>query len=191
MSDSLPLRCNCRKKEVTSLRCSRCFAPICPNCSKNAPVGMICRQCASSGRSPAYQVDGASLAKAAPVCLIVAIFGGWLLATLGGLGFFAAFVAFLYGFGVGEVGYRLTGRKRGRSIEIMVGTCILIGILAGFAIHFSIPEFAHAPYAIPFDRDGDPLPVTQELIRLTLLNPWSYATIAISVFGGVCRIRRE
>ena len=191
MTDSLPLRCKCRKKEVTSLRCSRCFVPICPDCSKIAPVGMICRQCASSARSPAYQVDGASLAKAASVCLIVAIFGGWLLATLGGLGFFAMFVAFLYGFGVGDIGYRLTGRKRGMSIEIMVGTCILIGILAGFAVHFAIPEFAHAPLAPAFDGEGDPLPKTQDLVRLALINPWNYVTIIVSVFGGVCRIRRD
>ena len=152
---------------------------------------MICRQCASSGRSPIYQVDGSSLAKAVPVCLIVAIFGGWLLTTLGGLGFFAIFVAFLYGFGVGDIGYRLTGRKRGMSIEIMVGTCILIGVLTGFAIHFAIPAFAHAPTASTFDGNVDPLPTTNDLVRLALINPWNYVTIIVSVFGGVCRIRRD
>lgn len=191
MTSPLPLRCNCRKKAQTSLRCSRCSAPICPDCSKYAPVGMICKQCASAGRSPIYQVEPSVLAKSVPVTLLAAVFGGWLVATISGIGFFAMFVSFLYGFGIGDIGMRLTGRKRGAAIEIMVGICVLIGLISGFAIHIFLPSAALGHPVPSYNYYQDEPVSSMQLITTALINPWNYASIAVGVFGAVCRIRRD
>ena len=186
-----PLRCKCRKKQVTSLRCSRCFVPICPDCSKNAPVGMICKQCASAGRSPIYQVDAATLAKAAPLCLLTAIVGGFFLTASTGFSFFSVFLSFVYGFCVADIGYRMSGRKRGTGMEIMVGTCVALGLICAFAIHFSVPGIANFPYAGSIDRDGASLPTAMELAKSALMNPFNYLLIGTGIFGAICRIRRD
>ncbi len=191
MTSPLPLRCNCRKKAQTSLRCSRCSAPICPDCSKYAPVGMICKQCASAGRSPIYQVEPSVLAKSIPVTLLAAVFGGWLVSTLSALGFFAMFVSFLYGFGIGDIGMRLTGRKRGVAIEIMVGACVLIGLVSGFAINILLPSVTLGHPAPSYNLYPDEPVDSMRFLTAALINPWNYATIAIGAFGAICRIRRD
>src|SRR5437764_8246786 len=137
MTSSVPVRCKCRKQAETGLRCSRCFVPICPDCSRPAPVGMLCRDCARGKPSHLYQVDPKSFAIAVPVTLAAGLFGGWLMASIGHIGFFGAFAGFIYGMAVGEVALRLTGRKRGLQMEIMAGACVLLGLLGGHAIHIT------------------------------------------------------
>src|SRR5476651_635259 len=97
MTSSTPMRCKCRKQAITGLRCSRCFVPICPDCSRPAPVGMLCSDCARGKPSHLYQLDPRSFAAAIPVTLAAALFGGWLMASVRGLGFFAMFIGYLYG----------------------------------------------------------------------------------------------
>src|ERR1051325_2194451 len=104
MTTDLPLRCKCRRQAVTSLRCSRCSVPICPDCSTPAPVGMLCRECASNKKTRLYQVSAGSLTVAIPACLLTATFGGWLLSDLiGGFGFYRLLLGFVYGLVVAEV----------------------------------------------------------------------------------------
>jgi hypothetical protein len=186
MTSEAPTRCKCRKQAVTGLRCSRCFVPICPDCSRPAPVGMICRECERGKPSHLYIVEPRSFALAIPVTLAAALFGGWLMSTIRGIGFFGMFAGFLYGMAVGEVALRLTGRKRGIQMEIMAGACALIGIVGGYAFQFLLLSTvgpAHADLAGPEVLD----PAT--LAMMMLVDPWMYVTTAVSVFGAVTRVR--
>ena len=186
MTSTAPVRCKCRKQAVTGLRCSRCFVPICPDCSRPAPVGMLCGECARGKPSHLYQVDPKRFAVAIPVTLAAALFGGWLMATVRGLAFFGMFAGFLYGMAVGEIALRLTNRKRGLQMEIMAGCCVLLGLVGGHAIHLlvAISTFSGAPLA-PGAEAMDP----SYLVLRVLLDPWMYVTFAVSVFGAVSRIR--
>ncbi len=127
---SLPLRCKCRRKAVTSLRCSRCSVPICPDCSTVAPVGMLCSGCGNMRNAPVFQMDAGSTALAALATLAVAAVGGWLLSSIQ-FGIFNLLLAFLLGLAVAETAMRVTGRKRGPRMEALVGTCTALGILIG------------------------------------------------------------
>lgn len=136
MSDSFPLRCKCRRQSVTSLRCSRCFVPICPDCSTPAPVGMLCRECATNKPSRLYEVAPQSLGLAALASLATGLFCGWLLMGLGlSFGFFGLWGALGVGLAVGEVALRVTGRKRGLKMEILSGVSAALGILGGWALN--------------------------------------------------------
>lgn len=43
--------CSWHPDRATSLRCSRCGRPACPECLTNASVGQQCRQCVADGRA--------------------------------------------------------------------------------------------------------------------------------------------
>ncbi|HLK55005.1 MAG TPA: hypothetical protein VKU00_00485 [Chthonomonadaceae bacterium] len=173
MTATQPLRCKCRRQAVTSLRCSRCSVPICPDCSIPAAVGMLCRECASNKKSRLYQVSAGSMALAIPACLLAAAFGGWLLTSIGmGFGFFGIAFGFLYGLAIAEIALRITGRKRGLTMEILAGGSAFLGIIAGWLITDSThPLFNHAYFL------------------WHLSNPWSYVLLGVAIFGAVNRIR--
>jgi hypothetical protein len=186
MTSTAPLRCKCRKQAETGLRCSRCFIPICPDCSRPAPVGMICGECARGKPSHLYQVDPKSFALAIPVTLVAALFGGWLLATIRYMGFFGMFAGFLYGMAVGEIALRLTGRKRGLPMEIMAGVCVIAGIVGGHGIQFLAESSTIG--ANPLYAGGDGFDATTLALGY-LMNPWMYVSMGVAVFGAVSRIR--
>jgi len=173
MTTALPLRCRCRRHEITSLRCARCNVPICPHCSVVAPAGQLCRECASGRKSRLYQVGPKSLALAILACLATAVLGGWLLASLlMGFGFFVLWFSYLYGLIIAEVALRVTGRKRGPLMEILAGTCAAVGILAGwlFVVPAGSPEFISA-------------------LGRHLFQPWSLLVLGLAIFAAVTRIR--
>jgi hypothetical protein len=141
-----PIRCNCRRRAITGLRCSRCETPICPDCSVVGAVGSLCRACGSPHNRPLFQVGAGRLALAYVVCLAVGTAGGYVLfGMFRGFGFFQLRGAFLYGLAVGEVALRVTGRKRGPQMEILAGVCAAIGLFLGWAAavgHGAIPGAA-------------------------------------------------
>lgn len=166
------MRCKCRRQAITSLRCSRCSVPICPDCSRVAPVGHLCRECASNKKSRLYQVSAGSLVLAFLACSAVAAFGGWLVVSAFRWGIFGILAAFIYGMGVAEVALRVTGRKRGLKMEILAGTCALLGIVVGLlltSLRYAGPE-GGGLYALFFD-------------------PWLYAQAIVAVFGAVNHTR--
>ena len=173
MTTALPLRCQCRRHEITSLRCARCSVPICPHCSIVAPAGQLCRECASGKKSRLYQVGPKNLALAILACLTAAALGGWLLASLGmSFGFFALWFGYLYGLIIAEVALRVTGRKRGPVMEILAGTCAALGVLAGWLL------------VTPADS-----PAFADAFLRHLFNPWSLLVLGLVVFAAVTRIR--
>lgn len=173
MTAETTLRCKCRKQAPTSLRCSRCFVPICPDCSRVAPVGMLCRECATGQKSHLYEVSAGGLARGFVISLAIATFGGWLLATMGGIGFFYLWLGFLYGLGVAEIALRATGRKRGTQMEIMTGVSCVAGIVLGWLIYAMTQE----------------LPDLGSFLFMYLKDPWAYVGIAAALFGAIGRIR--
>ena len=117
-------RCARHPKVETALSCSRCDTPICPDCAVSAPVGMLCPNCASLGRSPLYQVRPERFALAAVAGIVAGTLAGFILQQIG---FFILFVAPLIGGLLGEVILRATGRKRGPRLEFLAGASVIIG----------------------------------------------------------------
>ena len=171
MTTSASLRCQCRRKAETSLSCSRCDAPICPDCSVVAPVGMICRACARGGKNLLHQVSPGRFALAAAACLAASLFGGWVLASrVVGFDFMGLWAAFLFGIGIGEIALRITGRKRGRLMEILAGSSVVLGVAGGVAIDLLLhPETAGRAFY--------------------LTNPLTYVMLILATISAVGRIR--
>lgn len=185
MSSSTPLRCKCRKQAVTSLRCSRCSVPICPDCSRPAPVGMLCRECASNKKSRLYQVSAGSFALASLASVAAAALGGWILTspdfTVGWM--FEILLGFALGTGVGEVALRVTGRKRGLKMEIMGGVCACAGLLLGYAINWKLHPMPQTPDMEAL-RAMMPMGIMPPLFSSTML-----LLIGVTIVGAVNRIR--
>jgi hypothetical protein len=146
---------------------------------------MLCRDCARGKPSHLYQVDPKSFAIAIPVTLIAALFGGWLMATIRGIGFFGLFAGFLYGMAVGEIALRLTGRKRGLPIELLAGVSVLVGLLGGHAIQFLIETSSLSAHTYV---DAEPMTAAALAIGY-FMNPWMYVSAGVAIFGAVSRIR--
>ena len=169
-----PSRCKCRKQAITSLRCSRCSVLICPDCSKMYPVGMLCTGCArGTSSSRLTTLTPSNFAKTLIACLLVSIGMGWLLASLGGFGIMSIIWGGLFhGLAVSEAGLRVSGRKLGTQIEILVGSCIVIGPVVGWTLN-----------ALRLD-----VPVGEVLLA-HLMNPYSWAMLIFAVVVGVGRFR--
>ena len=168
------MRCQCRRKAVTSLRCSRCNVPICPDCSKMYSAGILCRTCVRGGKSSRlYELSPANFAKTFLVCLPVGIFTGWLLASLGGFGLMAALWGGLgHGLAVSEAGLRVSGRKLGWKIETLVGFCAANGLIVGWILTSM--------------RSGGPF---REILLAHLFSPWSWVALIIATVVAVGRFR--
>ena len=177
------MRCKCRRQAETGLRCTRCNVPICPDCSRNAPVGFLCRTCAGGRRdSPLYQVSLQGLALGTLGCLTTGVFGGWIMAAYGYQnGLFGGFLAFVYGIVVAEVGLRITGRKRGLQMEIMTGTCAALGLIGGLLIELLTTPLQHT-------QDGDVIPLATAM-NDAFMYPMFYLFIAVAIYGAISRVR--
>lgn len=174
MSSASPtMRCKCRRQAVTTLRCARCSVPICPQCSIVAPAGQLCRECADNRPSRLYQVNTGTLGRTALACLATALFGGWILTGVGaGYGFFQLWGAFFYAIILTEVALRMSGRKRGLKMEILVGSCAVIGLLGGTLLNAT-------------QRGAEPL----EVLLQFFLQPWNWVALLIAVGISIARLR--
>lgn len=188
MSD-YPLRCHCRLKAETHLRCSRCNVPICPNCSVVAPAGSLCKSCATGHSRGLASLDPQTFAKTVAVALAAGIVGGWLIVNFGlGFGLFGLWFAFLYGGGVAEAALRASGRKRGTIMEFISVGGVVAGLLCG-AWLAARSYAAHAYGVPPPDFDVIEPVVVRPPIDIILSNPLFWVHGAIAVFSAVSRIR--
>ena len=92
---------------------------------------------------------------------------------MSGFGFFFFWFCFLYGLAIGELTLRVTGRKRGVSMEILVGSAVGIGLIVGVILNAVLGS------------GGDP----SETLLDALRKPWSYVAIGIAIFAAVGRVR--
>ncbi len=152
-ADSMPLElpeasgaalgfCMNHPNRETGLHCTSCDRPICADCVRPAVVGQLCPECARARRPVNYQVGVSDLLISGAVALgfafIMSIVAGFGLAMIG---FFGLFLAIILGPSTGELLVRLLeriNRKRGRSIQIMVGVCYGLGALPVVIFFFNI-----------------------------------------------------
>jgi len=118
------MQCARHPKTETALTCTRCAAPICPQCMVAGAVGFLCPGCASLGKSPLYQVKPGRFALALLAGVAAGAIAGVVLQYIG---FFVLFVSPFIGGIVGEIILRATGRKRGTRVEVLAGASVVVG----------------------------------------------------------------
>lgn len=134
LSPADTLYCYIHPDRETGLRCTSCDRPICGECAQRAAVGQLCPECAKARRPVNYQVSAANLIVAGTVALIYGVLITFIAAQLlGRIGFFGFFVAFLLGPVAGDllvrISDRLTHNKKGRSMQLAVAGCFVLGAL--------------------------------------------------------------
>src|SRR5262245_52184755 len=129
------MQCYKHPNVETFLRCGKCDKPICTECMLIGPAGTRCRECASPRSTALYQVSVDRLLLGVLAALVPAVFGGYVIAAAFRFGFFMLWLALFYGAGVAEVLWRVSNRKRARSIEVASGATTFTGMLAGLAIY--------------------------------------------------------
>lgn len=151
------VHCTWHPDRETLLRCARCDKPMCPECSRQHPVGLRCKECARQTRSPLYKVSPGGYALAALGAIVSGSGAALLLAALFGLvgGIFTLLVGFVAGGLVGaplaEVVSIAAGRKRGRGLVYTAAAGMLIGIVvaigaAGLVRGLSINPLGYLAY---------------------------------------------
>jgi hypothetical protein len=118
----------------TGLHCIQCGRPICGECATMTPVGQLCPDDRRARRPSNYKVSAGDmliggvvgLFASALVALVLSLF-------LGRMGFFGFLIIFMVGPAIAEfivrVVDRVTKLKRGRPMQITVGSAIVVGTL--------------------------------------------------------------
>jgi hypothetical protein len=133
------LHCTWHPDRETLLRCTRCGRPMCVECAVRHPVGMRCKACVRELRSPIYVVSPVQLAAGGTVAFALSVMAGGLLSAFSGaVHIFFWFIAFLAGSaagaGIADLSGRAAGRKRGRTLALVVAVSAVVGTLAGFVL---------------------------------------------------------
>lgn len=168
------MRCARHPNVETVIRCGKCETPVCPDCSVMGPAGLRCRDCAGFRSSHLYRVSVDRLGLGIAAALVAALVGGYLLATAFRIGFFLLWGGLLIGGGVGEVLLRVTGRKRGPTVEIAAGLCAALGAVGGLALWFIASGYSPTP---------------SMLAGFLSRHPFYLFSLGVMVFSAVSRIR--
>ena len=115
----------------TVVSCGRCDKPLCPRCMIFASVGVRCRDCAQLRRPPQYTLTTRVHARVLPTAAALALICGFLLSLVPRLGLLAsAVIGFLIGVLVSDVLGRVSGYKRGRTMQAIAGATVIVSILS-------------------------------------------------------------
>jgi hypothetical protein len=118
----------------TGLHCIQCGRPICAECATMTSVGQLCPEDRRARRPRNYQTSARDVIiggvvaffASAAVALVLSLF-------VGRMGFFGFFIIFLVGPAIAEFIVRVvdwaTKLKRGRPMQIAVGTAVVVGTL--------------------------------------------------------------
>jgi hypothetical protein len=118
----------------TGLHCIQCGRPICAECATMTSVGQLCPEDRRARRPRNYQTSARDVIiggvvaffASAVVALVLSLF-------VGRMGFFGFFIIFLVGPAIAEFIVRVvdwaTKLKRGRPMQIAVGTAVVVGTL--------------------------------------------------------------
>jgi hypothetical protein len=118
----------------TGLHCIQCGRPICAECATMTPVGQLCPDDRRARRPSNYKVSTTDVV----IGGVVAFFASALVALVlslfvGRMGFFGFFIIFMVGPAIAEfivrVVDRVTKLKRGRPMQIAVGSAVVVGTL--------------------------------------------------------------
>ena len=134
------MKCAAHPDVETDLRCGKCGRPICPRCMVQTPVGARCPDCAKVRRLPTYEVSARHYLIAAGVGLGVAAAVGVCWALLWGLLphlYLYLLLAAAAGYAIGELVSLSINRKRGRGLQAIAASCMVVSFGIGFLfIHF-------------------------------------------------------
>ncbi len=128
------LRCTWHADRETLLRCARCDKPMCPECSRQHPVGLRCKECMRETRSPLYKVSTARYFAAGLTAVAAGSAAALILAAVFGLvsGFLTMIIGFLAGGILGtpiaEAVSVSAGRKRGRGLVYAAAAGMVLGV---------------------------------------------------------------
>lgn len=135
-----PTMCARHPDVETGLACGRCGTPICPKCLVYTPAGTRCPTCATIGRPKMYVLGPLDYAKAVGTAVVVGLVLGVPAALVfgpsGRLGIFSLLLGGAVGYGVGialgEALNLVTGRKRGREMQMIATGGVLLVALTRF-----------------------------------------------------------
>jgi hypothetical protein len=118
----------------TGLHCTVCGRPICGECAMMTSVGQLCPDDRKARRPSNYKVSAADMIVGGAVAFFASALVALVLTLfLGRLGFFGLIIIFMAGPAIAEfivrVVDRVTKLKRGRPMQITVGTAIVLGTL--------------------------------------------------------------
>jgi hypothetical protein len=118
----------------TGLHCTVCGRPICGECAMMTPVGQLCPDDRKARRPSNYQVSARDVIIGGVVAFFASALVAFVLSLfMGRMGFFGLFIIFMVGPAIAEfiirVVDRVTKLKRGRPMQITVGTAIVVGTL--------------------------------------------------------------
>ncbi|MBN2305656.1 MAG: hypothetical protein JXQ72_14325 [Anaerolineae bacterium] len=124
--------CTVHANVETTLRCNRCGRPMCTRCAVRTPVGYRCKECVREQQDKFFDAQVLDYLIAAGVSAVISFFAAAFLSRLG-WGFFIIMIAFFISSAVGGIigrsVFRLTGKRRGRYTDIVVGTAVVVGAL--------------------------------------------------------------
>jgi hypothetical protein len=134
---------------------------------------MLCQSCANGKVGQRFELERT---KAAPIVLATLLAGivlGWMLVgVFGGFGFFGFLADYFYGVTIAEVALRISGRKRGKAMEIIGTSCAVIGVVAG--------------HILMLGRTGIPIPA---ILFSLLMQPMFYIQAGIAGYAAFSRLR--
>lgn len=143
-----PTHCWNHPDRETAVHCSSCGKPLCPDCMVYSPVGVKCKECARLPRSARIGMRPGHY----PQATLAALGSGTILGfayyfLIGGLGFFAFFIAFGIGWVVGEAVLRASRHYHGKETAILavIGTVwafvfplVLLLLLRGYTLRAAL-----------------------------------------------------
>ena len=175
-----PTTCPRHPKVETNLRCATCGTLICPKCLVQTPVGAKCKSCTA--------VKGVSLVDLSLFQAATTIGAGLLAGVIAGFavvfhfGWLTLLLAFAYGRLAGSMILRASGRKRGAAMELLSGTTVIAGILAGRALIAAVVLASRPP-------TGTWPSMFQFIADLVVPSPIPLIALIVVVAGVVGRIR--
>jgi hypothetical protein len=118
----------------TGLHCTVCGRPICGECAMMTSVGQLCPDDRKARRPSNYKVSARDVIIGGVVAFFASALVAFVLALfMGRIGFFGLIIIFMVGPAIAEfivrVVDRVTKLKRGRPMQITVGTAIVLGTL--------------------------------------------------------------
>lgn len=111
----------------TGLRCYSCNKPICIKCAKHTSVGYRCPVCIHQAEEVFFEATLLDYALVAIATFILSLIGGVIAPFMG---FWVVFIAAGVGTLIGRVAFRVSGRRRGRNMPLLVGLMVVTGGLA-------------------------------------------------------------
>jgi hypothetical protein len=125
--EELTLYCTVHPTVETTLRCNRCGRPMCTKCAVKTPVGYRCKQCVREQQDKFFDAQILDYIVAAGVSLVISFFAAAVIARMWFL--FAFFLSPAVGGVIGTLVWRLTNKRRGRYVALVVATSVVVGAL--------------------------------------------------------------